>query len=61
MAYYGFPDQPDVQSIETHAEPIGSVMAATALPQYLNDRAASIYANSNEIQRNIMAKVVLGL
>jgi alkylation response protein AidB-like acyl-CoA dehydrogenase len=28
---------------------------------YLNDRAASTYAGSNEIQRNIIAKMVLGL
>ena len=34
---------------------------ATAAPAYFNYRKASIYAGSNEIQRNIMAKMVLGL
>jgi alkylation response protein AidB-like acyl-CoA dehydrogenase len=35
--------------------------AVTASPYYFNLRKASIYAGSNEIQRNIMAKMVLGL
>ena len=30
-------------------------------PRYLNYRKASIYAGSNEIQRNIIAKVTLGI
>ncbi|MEY3658553.1 MAG: Acyl-CoA dehydrogenase, C-terminal domain, partial [Pseudomonadota bacterium] len=30
-------------------------------PRYFNGRAASIYGGSNEIQRNIIAKMVLGL
>jgi alkylation response protein AidB-like acyl-CoA dehydrogenase len=30
-------------------------------PAYFNGRAASIYGGSNEIQRGIMAKQVLGL
>ena len=42
-------------------EPIGSQFANTATPRYFNYRKASIYAGSNEIQRNIMAKLVLGL
>lgn len=33
---------------------------AIAVPRYLNDRAASIYAGSNEIQRDLIARAVLG-
>ena len=35
--------------------------AATLGPRYANFRKTSIYAGSNEIQRNIMAKMMLGL
>ncbi len=40
---------------------VGPDHAAPLAPQYLNYRKTSIYAGSNEIQRNIMAKVVLGM
>jgi alkylation response protein AidB-like acyl-CoA dehydrogenase len=33
---------------------------AIAVPRYLNDRAASIYAGSNEIQRDLIARLMLG-
>lgn len=39
----------------------GPDYAATLAPTYLNYRKTSIYAGSNEIQHNIMAKMVLGL
>jgi alkylation response protein AidB-like acyl-CoA dehydrogenase len=39
----------------------GPDYAATAAPMYFNYRKTSIYAGSNEIQHNIMAKMVLGL
>lgn len=33
---------------------------AVAVPRYLNDRAATIYAGSNEIQRDLIARIMLG-
>jgi alkylation response protein AidB-like acyl-CoA dehydrogenase len=44
-----------------NVEPIGPDYAGPAAPTYFNQRKVSIYAGSNEIQRNIMAKMVLGL
>ncbi len=61
VAHYGLPYQPEAREYGANVEPIGPDAALTAMPQYLNDRAATIYAGSNEIQRNIMAKAVLGL
>ncbi|CAN5484758.1 acyl-CoA dehydrogenase family protein [soil metagenome] len=39
----------------------GEPWQAVAPLKYFNDRAGSIYAGSNEIQRNILAKAALGL
>jgi hypothetical protein len=44
-----------------NAFPIGPDYAHHAAPTYFNWRKASIYGGSNEIQRNIIAKMVLGL
>ena len=41
--------------------PIGPDYAHRAAPNYFNMRKTSIYGGSNEIQRNIIAKAVLGL
>ena len=45
----------------TNTARAGPDYAATVAPMYFNYRKTSIYAGSNEIQHNIMAKMVLGL
>jgi len=40
---------------------IGPEYALATMPRYLNARASSIYGGSNEVQRGIIAKFVLGL
>ncbi len=42
-------------------EPVGPGTACNAAPHYFNNRKASIYGGSNEIQKNIICKAVLGL
>ncbi len=41
--------------------PIGPEWAHRAAPTYFNARKTTIYGGSNEIQRNVIAKMVLGL
>ncbi|MBZ2189883.1 acyl-CoA dehydrogenase family protein [Alcanivorax sp. JB21] len=41
--------------------PVGPAGGVPVLSTYLNTRATTIYGGSNEIQRNIIAKMVLGL
>ena len=40
---------------------VGSPEAAPAAAQYFNNRKLSIFGGSNEIQRNIISKMILGL
>ena len=43
------------------APPVGPAGAAPAAAQYFNNRKLSIFGGSNEIQRNIISKMILGL
>jgi alkylation response protein AidB-like acyl-CoA dehydrogenase len=42
-------------------EPLGPEAAATAAASYFNYRKLSIFGGSNEIQKNIISKMILGL
>ena len=60
MGPYAMPMQHD--AVEGWNEPpIGPEYAAAAAPSYFNNRKVSIYGGTNEIQKNIIAKAVLGL
>jgi alkylation response protein AidB-like acyl-CoA dehydrogenase len=61
VAYYAAPHQPEERLPGANIAAIGQRDEMSVTARYLNDRAASIYGGSNEIQRNIMAKMVLGL
>lgn len=44
-----------------NGEPVGPDYATAVAPQYFNNRKLSIFGGSNEIQRTIIAKSILGL
>ncbi|MBK6707771.1 MAG: acyl-CoA dehydrogenase family protein [Sphingomonadales bacterium] len=58
---YAAPYQFEARQAGSNEGYVGPESALTATARYFNGRAASIYGGSNEIQRNIMAKLVLGL
>jgi len=58
---YAQPYQPGMLFSDTNETPIGPDHAPPAAPRYFNMRKTSIYGGSNEIQKNIVSKLVLGL
>jgi hypothetical protein len=57
VGYYALPDELALGDNEG----VGPDYALGAAGNYFNLRKVSIYGGSNEIQRNIIAKAVLGL
>ncbi|MGO9699941.1 MAG: pimeloyl-CoA dehydrogenase large subunit [Xanthobacteraceae bacterium] len=59
---YALPDQTQHDESERWNEPpIGPDWGGPLAPQYFNTRKTTIYGGSNEIQKNIIAKAILGL
>jgi alkylation response protein AidB-like acyl-CoA dehydrogenase len=58
---YALPYVPQVLTAGWNEDPIGPDYAASLAPQYFNWRKRSIYGGTNEIQKHIIAKSVLGL
>ena len=59
LAYYAHPFF--LESELGSNESIGPEYAGPVMSQYLNLRKVSIYGGSNEIQRNVISKAILGL
>ena len=61
LGYYAAPYQPEAYVFGNNVEAIAPEYGLTATSKYYNQRAATIYAGSSEVQRSILAKHVLGL
>ena len=59
LGYYALPYETGFADAQRNEPPVGPDGAATAMRGYLFGRAATIYGGSNEIQRNILGKMLL--
>jgi alkylation response protein AidB-like acyl-CoA dehydrogenase len=58
---YAAPYLPGLLWQGSNEEPVGPAYAHLAAPRYFNTRKTTIYGGSNEIQKGIISKMVLGL
>jgi len=61
VGYYAHPLTVSMTEKRSNLPPVGPQYAQSAALNYFDMRKTSIYGGSNEIQRGIMAKMVLGL
>ena len=61
LGHYGVPWQVAAREPGNNEAVIGPDAAPMLIADYFNNRAATIYGGSNEVQRNILAKAELGL
>jgi alkylation response protein AidB-like acyl-CoA dehydrogenase len=60
VGWYGVPFT-ELRNWDSNIEPVGGGYVDDASPRYFNNRKSTIYGGSSEVQRNIMAKAMLGL
>ena len=60
VGYYAAPWVPEAMEYGWNEAPVGPEYAAGLAPAYFNMRKTSIYGGANEIQRNLIAGMVLG-
>ena len=61
MGPYALPFVDEALDEGYEGEPVGPAEARFAAVQYFNNRKLSIFGGSNEIQKNIISKMILGL
>ena len=61
IGHYANVDQPLARRPGSNVTPVGPEHGLVSMARYLNNRAGSIYGGSNEIQRDIMARMILGV
>ncbi len=65
LAQYSLPFMPELREMGHNQQPLAATenmqeLARIGLAEYLNNRAATIYGGSSEVQRNIISKIALG-
>ncbi|KQR81415.1 acyl-CoA dehydrogenase family protein [Sphingomonas sp. Leaf343] len=58
---YAIPFIPEALEEGYNGEPVGPEDAGAAAPTYFNMRKLSIFGGSNEVQKNIISKMIVGL
>ncbi len=60
VGWYGVPFT-ELRNWDSNIEPVGGGYVDDTAPRYFNTRKSTIYGGSSEVQRNIMAKAMLGV
>ncbi len=60
VGWYGVPFT-ELRNHDSNVVPVGGEYVDDAAPRYFNNRKTTIYGGSSEVQRNVLAKAMLGL